>query len=141
MCYGYSFLCGLFFFFFFSSRGRHTRCALVTGVQTCALPIYEFDIASRAGQTQENVMLLLLRLQTFMREINDENAKGITDAASGLAQSLADLKLRLRSEADRGKIEPISHTVLTPFTPNDGHPTTILKQANEVARRVRTPNG
>src|SRR3546814_4276541 len=31
---------GLFFFvFFFSSRRRHTRCALVTGVQTCALPI------------------------------------------------------------------------------------------------------
>src|SRR3546814_8759260 len=27
------------FVFFFSSRRRHTRCALVTGVQTCALPI------------------------------------------------------------------------------------------------------
>src|SRR3546814_8612532 len=30
--------------FFFSSRRRHTRCALVTGVQTCALPIY-FDVS------------------------------------------------------------------------------------------------
>src|SRR3546814_3219101 len=29
----------IFFLFFFSSRRRHTRCALVTGVQTCALPI------------------------------------------------------------------------------------------------------
>src|SRR3546814_2269734 len=27
------------YFFFFSGRRRHTRCALVTGVQTCALPI------------------------------------------------------------------------------------------------------
>src|SRR3546814_3999491 len=27
-------------FFYFSSRRRHTRCALVTGVQTCALPIW-----------------------------------------------------------------------------------------------------
>src|SRR3546814_7896619 len=27
------------YFFFFSSRRRHTSCALVTGVQTCALPI------------------------------------------------------------------------------------------------------
>src|SRR3546814_7611297 len=27
-------------FFFFSSRRRHTSCALVTGVQTCALPIW-----------------------------------------------------------------------------------------------------
>src|SRR3546814_2415384 len=32
-------LCSVVFFFFFSSRRRHTRCALVTGVQTCALPI------------------------------------------------------------------------------------------------------
>src|SRR3546814_19099471 len=31
--------CMVLFFFFFSSRRRHTRCALVTGVQTCALPI------------------------------------------------------------------------------------------------------
>src|SRR3546814_7018732 len=30
----------LVFFFFFSGRRRHTRCALVTGVQTCALPIW-----------------------------------------------------------------------------------------------------
>src|SRR3546814_11435829 len=30
----------LVFGFFFSSRRRHTRCALVTGVQTCALPIF-----------------------------------------------------------------------------------------------------
>src|SRR3546814_21170343 len=28
-------------FFFFSSRRRHTRCALVTGLQTCALPIWD----------------------------------------------------------------------------------------------------
>src|SRR3546814_2806151 len=41
-------------FFVFSSRRRHTRCALVTGVQTCALPIWllyegdrRYDIAVR----------------------------------------------------------------------------------------------
>src|SRR3546814_10105618 len=34
-CYFISF----FLYFCFSSRRRHTRCALVTGVQTCALPI------------------------------------------------------------------------------------------------------
>src|SRR3546814_15500709 len=32
-------------FFCFSSRRRHTRCALVTGVQTCALPILHRDDA------------------------------------------------------------------------------------------------
>src|SRR3546814_9168617 len=30
----------LYIVFVFSSRRRHTRCALVTGVQTCALPIW-----------------------------------------------------------------------------------------------------
>src|SRR3546814_10235434 len=36
---------------FFSSRRRHTRCALVTGVQTCALPIYPGDFSSlKAGR-------------------------------------------------------------------------------------------
>src|SRR3546814_16845177 len=33
------------YFFFFSSRRRHTRCALVTGVQTCALPIFAYSEA------------------------------------------------------------------------------------------------
>src|SRR3546814_6803991 len=35
--------------FLFSSRRRHTRCALVTGVQTCALPICSFSNGSRKG--------------------------------------------------------------------------------------------
>src|SRR3546814_5533239 len=39
-------------FFFFSSRRRHTRCALVTGVQTCALPIsYQVRIENTGGET------------------------------------------------------------------------------------------
>src|SRR3546814_8471157 len=36
--------------FFFSSRRRHTRCALVTGVQTCALPIFQ-----QVGQTYQQM--------------------------------------------------------------------------------------
>src|SRR3546814_10899191 len=32
--------------FFFASRRRHTRCALVTGVQTCALPILQLPEAA-----------------------------------------------------------------------------------------------
>src|SRR3546814_2946545 len=35
--------------FFFSSRRRHTRCALVTGVQTCALPISPMMTGLRFG--------------------------------------------------------------------------------------------
>src|SRR3546814_5612141 len=47
-----------YFFFFFSSRRRHTRCALVTGVQTCALPILNLyrslpvELFNRQGSVQ-----------------------------------------------------------------------------------------
>src|SRR3546814_9730087 len=39
-------VCG---WFFFSSRRRHTRCALVTGVQTCALPIFLEQLRNRVA--------------------------------------------------------------------------------------------
>src|SRR3546814_3981952 len=35
--------------FFFSSRRRHTRCALVTGVQTCALPILNDQVTASSN--------------------------------------------------------------------------------------------
>src|SRR3546814_1424112 len=47
-------VCG-FSFFFFSSRRRHTRCALVTGVQTCALPIsLGLNLTDLARALEEN---------------------------------------------------------------------------------------
>src|SRR3546814_4707950 len=57
--------------FFFSSRRRHTRCALVTGVQTCALPIYATDVslstwgiqavgADKSGYSGKGVRLAIL---------------------------------------------------------------------------------
>src|SRR3546814_18676435 len=47
------FVCGVFF----SSRRRHTRCALVTGVQTCALPISYCDALQKqyADKTKEEL--------------------------------------------------------------------------------------
>src|SRR3546814_21001269 len=45
-------------FFFFSSRRRHTRCALVTGVQTCALPICPVghaDLCSRQSCARRRI--------------------------------------------------------------------------------------
>src|SRR3546814_4936861 len=47
----------LVFIFFFSSRRRHTRCALVTGVQTCALPILA------RGVGFERLMLFMIAAQ------------------------------------------------------------------------------
>src|SRR3546814_4620073 len=43
----------MFLWFFFSSRRRQTRCALVTGVQTCALPICDRLLVGR-GEGRAN---------------------------------------------------------------------------------------
>src|SRR3546814_7675411 len=44
---------------FFASRRRHTGCALVTGVQTCALPIYATEgLKPRAGVLMEDAFAL-----------------------------------------------------------------------------------
>src|SRR3546814_2083702 len=50
------------FCFFFSSRRRHTRCALVTGVQTCALPISRLREGGGGGHGPNGPTPLLLGL-------------------------------------------------------------------------------
>src|SRR3546814_10539665 len=53
--------------FFFSSRRRHTRCALLTGVQTCALPIWRpFDSRFRLITARRNPNLILLTLSVLI---------------------------------------------------------------------------
>src|SRR3546814_3461178 len=62
---GYCIHVGVVVLFFFSSRRRHTRCALVTGVQTCALPISPDKTAGEAvlavpGWSAQRVALRIL---------------------------------------------------------------------------------
>src|SRR3546814_6400051 len=56
-------------FFFFSSRRRHTRCALLTGVQTCALPIFTIEkpqfIECADGRFSAGVAGIPLRHATY----------------------------------------------------------------------------
>src|SRR3546814_4203464 len=58
-------LCFCMLFFFFSSRRRHTRCALVTGVQTCALPI--FGSSPQAAILQASICLTLYNIIQVIR--------------------------------------------------------------------------
>src|SRR3546814_2707782 len=58
----------LFLFFFFSSRRRHTICALVTGGQTCALPIYGY-LSPEAGEIlNDGKSLVGLKPKDMLRE-------------------------------------------------------------------------
>src|SRR3546814_2825690 len=68
--------------FFFSSRRRHTRCALVTGVQTCALPI----LVGKKGRVLKRFFPTLIA--------GDQDMSGIKSVAFADAQKVADEVVR-----------------------------------------------
>src|SRR3546814_18982879 len=75
------------FVFFFSSRRRHTRCALVTGVQTCALPIYDIQVA------------------TYVAPTSKPPAKGDSGSAWGTVFGLHRAHDPVRADGDPGGLE------------------------------------
>src|SRR3546814_9750149 len=70
--------------FFFSSRRRHTRCALVTGVQTCALPIY---------QPQSVPEVTLTPLRGSLRVISDPAGASVTAAGTFVGRAPVNVAL------------------------------------------------
>src|SRR3546814_7243700 len=79
--------------FFFSSMRRHTRCALVTGVQTCALPIWR-NLCLRE--------LSLQRADPLLGPIHAEGLHAILPINSVVGGCLLP-PLRLRSKAEIGR--------------------------------------
>src|SRR3546814_20061584 len=77
-------MCGVVLIFFFSSRRRHTSCALVTGVQTCALPnlLQEKALASRPR-------LIIAGESAYPRTIDFARIRAIADTVG--AYLLADI--------------------------------------------------
>src|SRR3546814_11187015 len=63
----------VFYFFFFSSRRRHTRCALVTGVQTCALPISDDGNPEKSKEAMDRVQ----EAKKLLAKIRGANLKPI----------------------------------------------------------------
>src|SRR3546814_10861880 len=87
-------------FFFFSSRRRHTSCALVTGVQTCALPIWA---------------ILDLRLHRLTALGRDEIGNELHGLANNIAEYLAILGDRVKLYAVmREEFEAIRDEFATP---------------------------
>src|SRR3546814_4973975 len=78
--------CVLSVLFFCTSRRRHTRCALVTGVQTCALPIYVGVVAYTREKFAERVdhRLAQPRTETLPR---GARAAGIEASGTGIERS------------------------------------------------------
>src|SRR3546814_2962466 len=127
----------LFFFFFFSSRRRHTRCALVTGVQTCALPI--FPTASASSRA-----IVVLPVPGGPQRMIDDNCPAATMrpiAPSGPVRcscptTSARLLGRSRSARGAGPAAPLSGVAAGVSSPNrsaaigSAHALLLAAQAN-----------
>src|SRR3546814_7028250 len=72
--------CGIAGLFFFSSRRRHTRCALVTGVQTCALPIFHERQHVGDRQQPDDVIAIGQPLAALGRR-GDRSVRGVAHRA------------------------------------------------------------
>src|SRR3546814_1477416 len=95
--------------FFLSSRRRHTRCALVTGVQTCALPISSnglfdccVDLGREAVDTRSNA-------DETVRWVNKRGYRSLRLVTSAWHMPRARLELAERLDDD---VEIVSYAVL-----------------------------
>src|SRR3546814_4524755 len=95
--------------FFFSSRRRHTRCALVTGVQTCALPISSGSTGqpkgARLGAAQ--IMHTCAALLHAASALADDRHLSVLPYAL-LLEAICGIYLPLRSEERRVGKECVS---------------------------------
>src|SRR3546814_13309894 len=99
-------------FFFFSSRRRHTRCALVTGVQTCALPICLLNWWRYGGE------------ETLKTLAPDARLEDPLDLTAALNESLGPERLAFlqRLVLQRRLVEYLFvHACLHPGRPPDEH--------------------
>src|SRR3546814_7367132 len=99
-------LCGYVCYFFFSSRRRHTRCALVTGVQTCALPIslaarktLALLIAKAAGEAWRPGSHVIAKRE--LRGTHNAN-----DRIQDTLDELMDVKFQMPSTSAKGAPRP-----------------------------------
>src|SRR3546814_2951884 len=78
--------------FFFSSRRRHTSCALVTGVQTCALPLFrsshQLGRAQRLEESGHGRYIEFVK-SSFPRGLRLDGLKVVIDCANGAAYHVA----------------------------------------------------
>src|SRR3546814_3114021 len=78
--------------FFFSSRRRHTSCALVTGVQTCALPISD-DGNQRSSRSNKS--------RRPLPDIAADEIEHQIDPANVFEHVVVDIDKLLRSKLER----------------------------------------
>src|SRR3546814_9234455 len=100
--------------FFVSSRRRHTRCALVTGVQTCALPIsttllLRVSTAVAMIASMHMVMPCTYSRATADAQVNDRAAQARAPSATPpeLCRNAASTVATMRSEEHTSELQSL----------------------------------
>src|SRR3546814_1528501 len=112
-------------FLFFSSRRRHTRCALVTGVQTCALPISSPDTyEGEPGETPAQIAARRLgELRTLLERHAHETCAVIVEplvqCAGGMRMYHPDYLTGLRALCDEFAVHFIADEIAVGFGRTD----------------------
>src|SRR3546814_6858017 len=103
--------------FFFSSRRRHTRSALVTGVQTCALPI------SVHGAQADHIVTRIVDETGYMSSIRSDLAEaennGDKDAVEALSTRLSNIEDLINIAKGKNLSEFLDHLGLSEDTRRD----------------------
>src|SRR3546814_5363000 len=79
--------------FFISSRRRHTRCALVTGVQTCALPIWRYQPGDRLPTHRVLAQQAGVAIGTVTKALDLLSARGILRGEVGRGTFVNDVRI------------------------------------------------
>src|SRR3546814_3941100 len=85
--------------FFFSSRRRHTRCALVTGVQTCALPISIIKDEAQQEAIRKKFKRTELQVADLTAQIDD-----LTEETTKLSKANKKLAREIGRESCRERV-------------------------------------
>src|SRR3546814_13209130 len=115
-------------FFFFSSRRRHTRCALVTGVQTCALPISAPASSATADDQIATVLVTARRREESLEKVSTSiMAHGAQQLAQQAIASQSDLPAAVPGPPVRQS--PRSHSLTVSIPSQTSHSVTGLHRS------------
>src|SRR3546814_9294644 len=82
--------------FFVSSRRRHTRCALVTGVQTCALPILGQEVAIKVERGER-----MFAEGDRIMFLQNERGMGVKNGSIGTVESVTPARMAVALDDGR----------------------------------------
>src|SRR3546814_5269769 len=134
--------------FVFSSRRRHTRCALVTGVQTCALPIFASTAASgEPGSSSHFVKLRTSPPWSMVQWIHSIHGRRLLASSGPVAPRMtigvrshqaSKMPMDARSEEHTSELQSLMRISYAVFCLNKETPTVNYSQHSHVHQQPTT---